>query len=98
VSVTVHVEALPAQPPDHPVNVAPAAEDAVSVTAAPLAYGALHVLPQLMRRSAEATDPIPIFDTLIDGTLMTAAVICALIRSPTSSGPGKAQLEFAHST
>src|SRR6266540_578387 len=50
---------VPLHEPLHPANVEPPAALAVSVTAAPLAKPALHVLPQLMPAGEEVTVPLP---------------------------------------
>src|SRR5262245_5370867 len=55
---SVHVP-VPVHAPLHPANVEPLAALAVSVTVAPLAKLALHVLPQLMPEGVEVTVPLP---------------------------------------
>lgn len=57
--VTVHVDAVPAQPPAHPANTEPVAGDAVSVTVVPEGKPAVHALPQLMPLGLDDTDPPP---------------------------------------
>src|SRR5262245_15021462 len=57
--VTVQVPVPEHPPPDQPVNVAPAAGVAVSVTAVPLLKVAEHVAPQLMPAGALVTVPDP---------------------------------------
>lgn len=62
--VTVHVRAVPTQPPDQLVNEKPAAGAAVSVTTVPDAKPAEHVAPQLMPAGEEVTVPVPDFVTV----------------------------------
>jgi hypothetical protein len=57
--VTVQVPVPEHPPPDQPVNVAPAAGVAVSVTAVPLPKAAEHVVPQLMPAGVLVTVPDP---------------------------------------
>ena len=58
-TVTLHVP-VPVQPPPlQPVNVEPAADVAVKVTAVPLANAAEQVAPQEMPAGALATVPVP---------------------------------------
>ena len=52
--------AVPVQAPLQPTNVEPLAAAAVSVTDAPLAKLALHVLPQLMPLGVDVTVPVPV--------------------------------------
>jgi len=59
VSVTTH-EPLPLQPPPlQPAKVAPLAGVAVSVTVAPVAYGSVQSVPQLMPAGTLVTVPAP---------------------------------------
>lgn len=60
-NVTVHVVAVPEQPPpDHPPNVDPVLGVAVSVTAVPLAKLAEQVAPHVMPAGELLTDPLPV--------------------------------------
>jgi hypothetical protein len=59
VRVTAHVP-VPLQAPDHPANVEPVLEVAVSVTAVPLAKLAVHVVGQLMPEGVLMTVPVPV--------------------------------------
>src|SRR5947208_12076322 len=51
---------VPEQAPDHPLNVTPAAGEAVSVTGAPTAKAAEHVPGQLMPAGEDVTVPLPV--------------------------------------
>jgi len=88
---------VPLQAPLHPVKTEPEAALAVSVTAVPSATNSLHLLPQLIALSYEATWPLPTSLTVIDGTTTFAAAICALMNAPTSSADGTLHRPSAHS-
>ena len=59
VGVTTHVP-VPLQAPDQLANVEPVLGVAVSVTDAPLAMLALHVVPQLIPEGLLVTVPVPV--------------------------------------
>jgi hypothetical protein len=57
---TVHVAALPVQPPPDQLKVEPVAGVAVSTTLSSAANKAEQVVPQLMPAGAEVTVPVPL--------------------------------------
>src|SRR5262249_28729917 len=60
-TVIVNVQVpVPAQSPDQPVNVDPAAGLAVSVTDVPWAKECVHVAPQSMPVGVDVTEPVPL--------------------------------------
>jgi hypothetical protein len=64
-SVSEHVVPVPEHPPDHPVNVEPAAGEPVRVTTVPWLYVAVQLVPQLIPEGELVNVPKPLPTTLV---------------------------------
>src|SRR3954468_16339218 len=97
-TVTAHVGDVPAatQAPFQPEKIEPLLALAVSVTTVPASYADTHLLPHARRRSLESTSPDPVLAIASVSACTLAAVICALISSPTSSTAGAVHVRSAH--
>src|SRR4051794_30409582 len=97
-TVTAHVGDVPAatQAPFQPEKIEPLLGLAVSVTTVPASYAEAHLLPHARRRSLESTSPDPVLPIVSVSACTLAAVICALISSPTSSIAGAVHVRSAH--